>query len=54
MNKEIINYNNKREYHGYQAWYMNNVIFLRANYKNGKEIGYEENHHLIRTSYYIK
>jgi hypothetical protein len=54
MNKKIININNKGEYHGYQEWYFYNKLFYKGNFKNGKEIGYEETHYLIRTSYYIK
>ena len=45
MKKDIRNYNHKNQYHGYQEIYnWNNVIFLRANYKNNNPVGYEEWH----------
>jgi hypothetical protein len=55
MKKDIENRNDKGQYHGYQEWYKwNNVIFLRANWKNHNPIGYYENHTFEQTNFYIK
>ena len=40
MKQDIINSNNKGQQHGYQEWYYNDEIMLRANYKNDFAIGY--------------
>ena len=52
--KDIINYNNKGEYHDYQEWYNLGELELRGNYKHHKEIGYEEWHAVKETTYYIR
>jgi len=53
--KEIRNYNNKHNYHGYQEWYygFSNLLTLRGNYKNDSRIGYVERHNWKITIYYI-
>ena len=53
--KDIKNYNDKGQYHGYQEIYnWNNKLWVRDNYKNGNKIGYQENHLFKATSYFIK
>ena len=43
MNKEnIVPKNSKGEYHGYQEWYVDNVIWYRGCHKNSQEVGYNE------------
>lgn len=56
MNKNILNFNAKREFHGYQELYnyQTNKLGLRVNYKNDNEIGYEENHRYKTTIFYIR
>ena len=54
MNKEIHNYNDKGDYHGYNEWYLTDKIWARGNYKNGKVIAYHEFHCGIKTLFYIK
>jgi hypothetical protein len=55
MNKDIRNTNDKNQYHGYQEIYnWTNVIFLRANYKNNRIIGYFEYHMFEQTTFYIR
>ena len=57
MKEEITNRNYKGQYHGYQEWHSDSTIFImwgRLNYKNGKEIGYEEWHVTKETTYYIR
>ena len=55
MNKAITNYNDKRQYHGYNEWYnTDNELWHRGNFKNDDEIGYEENHLFKLTLYFIK
>jgi len=54
MYKEIINRNDKAQYHGYQQWFINNKPRLRGNFKNGNRIGYFEQYMGKRTLFYIK
>ena len=43
MYKDINNYNTKGDHHGYQEWYgPDGKMWLRGNWRNGVEIGYEE------------
>jgi hypothetical protein len=42
MKKNIENFNDKGEHHGYQEWYDNHGLWLRGNHKNHKPIGYTE------------
>ena len=47
MNKDIININNKNQYHGYQEWYIVNILYkmkdsiINKNNKNQNH-GYQE------------
>jgi hypothetical protein len=53
--KQIINRNSKKQLHGYQEYYYNNItLHNRGNMKNGDDIGYEEYHSRKETIYYIK
>jgi hypothetical protein len=54
MKQDIEPRNNKGNYHGYQERYINNEIYIRANLKNGMNIGYHEYHpkKLTRYHYY--
>jgi len=54
MKNDIRNYNDKEQFHGYQELYFFFKIHLRNDYKNGKEIGYEEWHSEEQTNYYIR
>ena len=54
MNKDIRNYNNKGQYHGYYELYFRNKLSYRLNYKNDNEIGYEELHVRKKTYFHIK
>ncbi len=41
--KDIVNYNNRGQYHGYQEWYnWPGKLRFRGNYMNGKRDGYRE------------
>lgn len=51
---DIRNYNEKQELHGYQEWYIINILYNRGNFKNDDEIGYEEWHYFKETNFYIK
>ena len=51
--KNIYNYNSKKQLHGYQEKYWNNILRFRGNYKNGLRIGYLEWHYDKETEYYI-
>ena len=47
MNKQIDNYNDKGQPHGYNEWYdsisnYNNGLWYRGNFKNNQQIGYHE------------
>ena len=56
MNKNITNYNNKNQSHGYQELYMSkqsNTLWYRGNTKNNESIGYEECHFIKQTRYNI-
>jgi len=55
MKKDIINFNDKGQHHGYIEWYSycNNLIY-RGNRKNNNRIGYFEYHAHKQTSYYIR
>ena len=55
--KDIEPKNSKDQYHGYQQWYYcdnNHKLYLRGNWKNDNEIGYEEWHSNKRTNFYIR
>jgi len=57
MKKDIYNYNNKGQFHGYHENYVPNEkydISFRGNYKNGRPIAYIEWHWLCDTDYYIR
>ena len=57
MNKNIANYNNKSQSHGYQELYMSNqcnTLWYRGNTKNNESIGYEECHFIKKTNFYIR
>ena len=51
--KNITNYNNKSQSHGYQKWYGYHKLIYRGNYKNNERIGYTEWHFIEQTRYYI-
>lgn len=53
MKKNITNFNNKGQWHGYQEWYVYNKIVLRGYRKNDILIGYTEGHNSKQTIYYI-
>ena len=53
--KEIVNYNNKGQLHGYQEWYTDNKkISHRGNWRNNKMIGYIEWYGTKETNFHIK
>ena len=52
--KEVKNYSDIGQYHGYQEWYKYGELVIRANYKNDNEVGYEEWHYFKRTNFYIR
>ena len=53
--KDIINYNNKGQLHGYQVWYeAYDKLYYRGKYKNNERIGYEEYHGTKRTRFNIR
>lgn len=54
MNKEILNKNDKNQWHGYQEWYYNNKLFYRGKWKNNRPISYFEDHVIKRTHFHIK
>lgn len=58
MNKDIDNYNNKGELHGYQERYLigiKNVLLIRTNIANNKIIGYYELHgYKKKTRFHIR
>ncbi len=55
MNKDIININNKNQYHEYQEWYGSyGKLDLRGKFKNDNPVGYIEVHWLKKTKLYIK
>lgn len=54
VNKEILQFNDKKQYHGYQEWYYGDKLELRGVMKNDMEIGYEEWHEEKVTNYYIR
>jgi len=53
MNKDIININDKGQYHGYVEQYHNGKLNHRGNWKNGNRIAYTERHITGYTQYYI-
>jgi len=53
MNKDITNLNYKKEVHGYQEWYYNNILYYRGNYKHNQFIGYQEWYNIYQTRYHI-
>lgn len=54
--KDIKPKDNNGKNHGYQEWYYDDDIrlWMRCNYKHGREIGYEEWHDARQTRYYIR
>ena len=44
------------QFHGYNEWYYDDDIrlWMRCNYKHGREIGYEEWHDARKTTFYIR
>ena len=56
MKEEIVNFNSKEQYHGYQERYwgeLRNKLYYRANWRYDCCIGYEEYHseyHLYETT----
>lgn len=56
IKKGIDNKNDKGEFHGYNEWYLLTLTSYptRANYKNGEEIGYEEDAWHKKTKFYIR
>ena len=60
--KDITNRNSKGDYHGYQQWYHDGIMYRRGNSYHGFPIGYQEHrmHHfnntlfIDKTSFYIK
>ena len=54
MKKEIINKNQKGQYHGYQEGYHLTYISYRYKTKNNKRVGYCEWHGMKETIFRIK
>ena len=58
MDKSVENkYTNKSGlviYHGYQEWYWDKKLWVRANYKHDDEIGYDEDHRQKETVFHIR
>jgi hypothetical protein len=55
MNKNISNYNSKKQLHGYQETYRAiDKLYYRGNWKNNLRIGYLEISIDNKTIYYIK
>ena len=55
MNKEIVNFNSKNQYHGYQERYWSDKLYYRANWRYDCCIGYEEYHSRNgETNFYIR
>lgn len=52
-NKNIRNYNEKEELHGYQEWHVNGNLYIRVKCKHNLRIGYEEWHNK-QTNFYIR
>lgn len=54
MKKDIRNYNEAGEFHGYQQLYdTDGVLSYRGTANNGYGIGYSETHFLTRLTYYV-
>jgi hypothetical protein len=56
MKKDIENYNDKGQLHGYQVRYgkPTSWLMVRGNSKNNFDIGYQEYHCHNKTEYYIR
>lgn len=54
MKDNIINTNEKGEWHGYVELYNLDGLTVRGNSKNNYDIGYQEYHIRKETEYYIK
>ena len=55
MNKDIDNYNDKGQRHGYQVRvYSNGDIRVRGCWKNDIRYGYIESHLMQKTKYHIR
>jgi hypothetical protein len=54
MKEDIINFNSKEQYHGYQERYLNDKLYYRGNSKNGERYGYGESHGRKQTNFYIR
>lgn len=53
-NKDIRHIKNNK-YHGYQEWYnLNDTLYLRGNWENDLEVGYEELALVKTTNFYIR
>lgn len=53
MSKEIVNKNQKRQFHGYQEWYYKDMCWLRGRCVNDRYFGYVENSNTKRVVFYI-
>ena len=53
MDKDIINKNDKGEYHGYNELYFYGLLIFRGISKNNKDIAYQEYHNIEETRFYI-
>ena len=53
MNKDIINFNKKGQYHGYHEWYSYGKMSHRGNWRNNRIIGYAEWHRFNQIFFYI-
>ena len=54
MTPSIRNRNSRGEYHGYQQWYMLNILALRGTWINNQKTGYVEYHMMQQTTYFIR
>ena len=52
--KDITNKNQKRQFHGYQEWYITNgKLWLKGKCVNDRHLGYVENNETKRAYFYI-
>jgi hypothetical protein len=54
MKKDIENYNDKGQLHGYQEGYNLTYISYRVTYKNNLHVGYSEWHGMEETIFHIR
>ena len=52
--EDIINKNEKGDFHGYQKRYWRGMLEYRGIRKNHHSIGYQEYHTIKKTKFYIK